>query len=151
MEPKNKTLPTPYPELNTVLGVLVNSVQDILSTNFVGAYLQGSFATGGFDIHSDVDFIIVIADRLSKNHVHALQAMHERVYCLEFPWAQHLEGSYFPKDMLRHHAQRGKNLWYLDHGARSLTESNHCNTVIVRWVVREQGVTLGRTSSKNAD
>ena len=142
MEPKYQTLPTPYPELNTVLGVLVDSVRDILSTNFVGAYLQGSFATGDFDVHSDVDFIIVIQEPLSENHVQALQAMHERVYCFESPWAQHLEGSYFPKDILRHHTQRGKNLWYLDNGARSLVESDHCNTVVVRWVLREQGVIL---------
>ena len=142
MQLRNKSTPTPYPELNTVLGILVDSVQDILSTNFVGAYLQGSFAVGDFDLHSDVDFIIVIAEELSENQVHTLQGIHERIYCLESPWAQHLEGSYFPKDVLRHHAQRGKRLWYLDNGARSLIESDHCNTVVVRWVVRENGVTL---------
>ena len=36
----------------------------------------------------------------------------------------------------------GELLWYLDHGSRSLLQSAHCNTVLVRWVVREQGVTL---------
>jgi predicted nucleotidyltransferase len=39
-------------------------VQDVLGTGFVGAYLQGSFAVGDFDRHSDVDFIIVIAEEL---------------------------------------------------------------------------------------
>ncbi len=37
-------LPTPYPELNIVLQDLVRSVQVVLRANFVGAYLQGSFA-----------------------------------------------------------------------------------------------------------
>jgi len=90
---KNRVTPTPYPELNSVLRILVDSVQNILSTNFFGAYLQGSFAVGDFDIQSDVDFIIVITEALSKSQVDALQIMHERVYFLEYSWAQHLEGS----------------------------------------------------------
>ena len=142
MPSKHKAVPTPYPELNNVLGILVDGMRDILSDNFVGAYLQGSFAVGGFDQHSDVDYIIVIAEELSDDQVDALQVMHERVYGLESCWAQHLEGSYFPKDILRHHDQRGKKLWYLDNGARSLVESSHCNTIVVRWTVREHGVTL---------
>ena len=50
--------PTPYPELNSVLEDLVASVKATLGEAFVGAYLQGSFAVGDFDRHSDVDFII---------------------------------------------------------------------------------------------
>ncbi|HVF89868.1 MAG TPA: nucleotidyltransferase domain-containing protein, partial [Blastocatellia bacterium] len=146
MESKDEAIPTPYPELNTVLGVLVGRVRAILRDNFVGAYLQGSFAVGDFDLHSDVDFIIVVEEELSENQVHALQAMHGYIFGLESPWAQHLEGSYFPKEVLRHEAQRGKKLWYLDHGARSLIESDHCNTTVVRWVVRENGITLAGPS-----
>ena len=137
-----KSIPTPYPELNNVLEILVNRVQDILCANFVGVYLQGSFAVGDFDLHSDVDYITVIAEELSEVQVHALQAMHERIYCLESLWAQHLEGSYFPQDVFRSHDQLGQKLWYLDNGARALIQDKHSNTILVRWVVRENGVTL---------
>ena len=133
----NKTFPTSYPELNNVLRVLIDSAQEILRNNFVGAYLQGSFAVGDFDLHSDVDFIIVIKEELSDNQIHALQVMHERVYCLDSRWAQHLEGSYFPKGVLRHHSQRGRKLWYLDNGACALIKSAHCNTMsFVGWFVK---------------
>jgi len=142
----NKPFPTPYPELNRVLRDLVDSVQAVLSTNFVGAYLQGSFAVGDFDLHSDVDFIMVIEEELSREEVHDLQAVHERIYGLDIPWAQHLEGSYFPKQVLRDHARLEGQLWYLDHGSRSLIQSAHCNTALVRWVVREHGVTLAGPS-----
>ena len=143
MESKNKnTMPTPYPELNNVLQNLVHSMQEILGNNFVGAYLQGSFAVGDFDVHSDVDFIVVIAEELSDEQVDALQVMHERVYNLDSEWAKHLEGSYFPKRVLQDHSQRGQELWYLDHGSRSIIKSDHCNTIVVRWVVREKGVIL---------
>ncbi|PWT93500.1 MAG: hypothetical protein C5B55_04480 [Blastocatellia bacterium] len=142
MEPHSRIIPTPYPDLNRVLEILVDSTRDLLSTNFVGAYLQGSFAVGDFDIHSDVDFIIVTVDELSDDQVDALQTMHRRVYDLTSPWAQHLEGSYFPQKVLRDYTERGKQLWYLDHGASSLIKSDHCNTIVVRRVVREKGVTM---------
>ncbi|MEI6309749.1 MAG: aminoglycoside adenylyltransferase domain-containing protein [bacterium] len=138
--------PTPYSELNEVLRDLVDSAREVLSENFVGAYLQGSFATGGFDIHSDVDFIIVVETELSDDQVAALQMVHERLYNLDTPWAQHLEGSYFPRSVLRRHTQQGEKLWYLDNGSRSLIKADHCNSIVVRWVVRENGVTLAGPS-----
>ncbi|MBI3241615.1 MAG: DUF4111 domain-containing protein [Chloroflexi bacterium] len=135
-------LPTPYPELNDVLRELVGSVQNVLGDTFLAACLQGSFAVGDFDRHSDVDFVIAVEQELSDDQVQALQIMHERIYNLDCGWAQHLEGSYFPKDVLRHYSQRGKQLWYLDNGSRSLIKADHCNTIVVRWVVREHGVSL---------
>jgi hypothetical protein len=68
--------------------------------------------------------------------------MHERIYRLDCAWAQHLEGSYFPRDVLRRPDRCGTPLWYLDHGSRSLIRSEHCNTLVVRWTVRECGVAL---------
>ncbi len=135
-------MPTPYQELNKVLKELVSSIQPILGRDFIGAYLQGSFAVGDFDLHSDVDFIVVINEALSEAHVHALNQLHSRIYDLDIEWAKHLEGSYFPKDILRHYSQAGTPIWYLDHGSRTLIQSAHCNMVLVRWVLRENGVTL---------
>ena len=134
--------PTPYPELNQVLADLVSRIQQILGDDFVGAYLQGSFAVGDFDRHSDVDFIVVVKEELTSHQVDALQGMHDQVYRLDSAWAQHLEGSYFPREILQRPSKRGTKLWYLDHGARSLIRSDHCNTLLVRWVVREKGITL---------
>ena len=51
--------PTPYTDLKLVLSELVARAQKLLGNLFVGAYLQGSFAIGDFDIYSDVDFLIV--------------------------------------------------------------------------------------------
>lgn len=138
----DKTFPTPYLELNHVLCNLVESAQEILRKNFIGAYLQGSFAVGDFDIHSDVDFIIVTETEVSDDQIPNLQVMHEHIYRLDSSWAQHLEGSYFPRGILLHHSRRGEKLWYLDNGSRSLIKSDHCNTIVVRWVVREKGITL---------
>ena len=139
--------PTPYPELNSVLRELVSGVRVPLGGKFVGAWLQGSFAVGGFDRFSDVDFVIAIRDDLTDGEVSALQAVHGRIYELESEWAQHLEGSYFPAAVLRDHCESGKPLWYLGHGKRSLTRSDHCNTVLVRWIVRNRGIPLAGPQS----
>jgi RimJ/RimL family protein N-acetyltransferase len=138
--------PTPYPELNAVLDRLVAEIRDALGDVFVGAYLQGSFAVGDFDRLSDVDFIVAVAEELSDDHVRALQAAHARVYGLACVWAQHLEGSYFPLHVLRRCDRRGRPLWYLNHGAWSLVRDGHCNTAVVRWIVREHGVVLAGPS-----
>lgn len=138
----NERQPTPYADLNTVLRELLAQMQAVLGANFVGLYLQGSFAVGDFDPYSDVDFIAVIAQPLSEDVVAALQAMHKRVYGLDIPWAQHLEGSYFPRAVLRVPPQPGCLLWYLDHGNDFLFQSDHCNTLLVRQVVRGMGIPL---------
>lgn len=134
--------PTPYIELNQVLFDFQSRIKDILGDNFIGFYLQGSFAVGDFDEHSDVDFIVVIEDDLSANQLDRLQVMHDQVYQLDSEWAKHLEGSYFPREVLRKLSKRGIEIWYLDHGARSLVRSDHCNTLLVRWILREKGVVL---------
>jgi hypothetical protein len=135
--------PTPYAELNGVLRVLVAEVRAVLGDAFVGVYLQGSFAVGDFDQHSDVDFIVAVQTALTHGQVGALQIVHPRIYSLECEWAKHLEGSYFPIEVLRDFRHAGSPVWYLDHGSQTLVQSNHCNTALVRWVVREWGVPLG--------
>ena len=134
--------PTPYLELNAVLQDLVSSTQSMLPDDFVGVYLQGSFAVGDFDRHSDCDFIVVVNQEPSDSQLCSLQAMHERISDLEYEWARHLEGSYFSSGVLRDHTQSGTELWYVDKGSRVLVKSRHDNTVVVRWIVREKGVAL---------
>lgn len=134
--------PTPYPELNAVLRELVESAQAILQDGFVAACLHGSFSVGDFDRHSDVDFLIVVKHELTDEQVQSLQAMHGRIYDLECPWAQHLEGSYIPKEVLRRAPRPGETLWYIDNGSRVLILSTHDNTLVVRWQAREKGVAL---------
>ncbi len=134
--------PTTEEELNTVLVELVIQIQNILKDNFLAAYLQGSFAHGGWDEQSDVDFLIVIDQDLSETEVAQLQEMHPRIHQMDSYWAKHLEGSYFPKDLLRYEDLDHTPIWYLDNGATELIRHRHDNELVVRWVVRERGITL---------
>jgi predicted nucleotidyltransferase len=134
--------PTPYPDLNGVLEAMTAGIRDALGDELVAVYLQGSFAVGGFDEHSDVDFVVAVRDDLPEPLVDALQLVHAQTYDLDCEWAKHLEGSYFPLEVLRSCERRAELLWYLEHGGRSLARSDHCNTAVVRATVRQHGVVL---------
>ena len=71
-----------------------------------------------------------------------LQTLHEAIYDLPVAWAQHLEGSYMPQDLLRRVDPARTPCLYLDNGARSLVWSDHCNNAHTRWLLREHGVVL---------
>lgn len=136
-------LAEPYPELPSVLDQFVEAVHDLLSDNLVGVYLVGSLAVGGFDLDSDIDFLVVMNEELTDETAGALQAMHARIYEQASYPAKHLEGSYISRDVLNHAEAVGvQKLWYLDNGSTVLERSTHCNKWHVRWVLRERGVRL---------
>jgi hypothetical protein len=134
--------PTPYTDLNAVLHELVGRVKNDLSDNFIGAYLQGSFAIGDFDTHSDVDLIVITAADISDSQLSALQEVHGDIFDLSSPWAQHLEGSYIPKGALRQFPPPPRLFYYLDNGQQELIRSDHDDSLVVYWVLREKGITL---------
>ncbi len=76
-----------------------------------------------------------------EQHV-ALGALHRRLFALESPWAQHLEGSYAPLALIRRLDTERAPFMYLDNGSRELIWSDHNNTAVVRWTLREHGVVL---------
>jgi hypothetical protein len=164
--------PTPYEDLNLVLAELVEQARALLADNFVGAYLHGSFALGDFDDHSDLDMIIITERDVPTADVPALNVMHEAIFALPSPWAQHLECSYAPRAILRHWALEPRDppgeprpaTWadpgtsgapprvypfhFLGNGSRNLVRSEHDNTQVVRWTLREKGVVLAGPSPR---
>ena len=140
--------PTPNPQLNAVLHEFVTGIQTLLGANFIAAYLQGSFAVGDWDADSDVDFLVAVEHDISDADLPALQAFHARMYRQESGWAQHLEGSYFPRELLKRGDPTKKPLLFLDNAHDALTRSDHDNSLVVRWVVREHGIPL---AGPNAD
>jgi len=133
----------PYPELPFVLGELVAGVKDELAGDLVGVYLVGSLATGGFDLDSDVDFLVVTENELTEEAVRSLQKMHTRIHGIDCYPAKHLEGSYISRDVLKRPETVGvQPLWYLDNGSTTFERSLHDNKWHVRQVLRERGIPL---------
>jgi hypothetical protein len=141
------THPTADTSLNSVLGELVAGAQAALGQNFVSAYLQGSFAVGDWDPDSDVDFLVVVEHAVASAALEALRSLHARLFALPSPWAQHLEGSYVPLRLLRRADATQTPFLFIDNTSQELEWSTHDNTLVVRWVTREHGVTLAGPSA----
>lgn len=135
-------VPTPYPDLNLLLREVTARAAGVLGDNLVGAYLQVSFALGDADMHSDCDFLMPVRGPLSTEQEHNLRCLHDEIPTKDGHWAKHLEGSYPHADDLRNLTGLGRLWLYVDHGWREMQWSTHCNTEVVRWTLREYGVTL---------
>jgi hypothetical protein len=143
---------TKYPELDNVFKEYANTIQKILGSNFVGFYLQGSLALGDFDLTSDVDFIIVTEQDLSEKQLEEIKEAHERIYNQPNRWVKRLEYSFFPKEKLnqfsspfsqdKRNDSTERELWYFNNGSRAIERSDHCNTLVTRWTVREKGIAV---------
>ena len=139
---------TGFPDLDQLLEEFTAAVRETLGDDLVGLYLQGSFALGDGDAFSDVDWIAVMKGELTPSQVAELQALHAQFYARDTEWAQHLEGSYFPRERLRRVEPSPAELWFLDNGSSHLELDTHCNTAVVRWIVREHGITLAGPDPK---
>jgi aminoglycoside adenylyltransferase-like protein/nucleotidyltransferase-like protein len=136
----SRARPTRYADLNELLGELVDGASEALGDDFVGAYLVGSFALGAADEWSDADFIVVTERRLADEE--PIRQLHAELFDRPTRWAHHLEGSYAPRAILRNVDPERTPFFFLDHGSRELVWDDHCNTALVRWTLRNHGVTL---------
>jgi hypothetical protein len=71
--------PTQFPELNELLHELSERTAEILGGNFVGAYLQGSFAVGDADLQSDCDFLIPVHGPITPDQEAGLRTLHDEL------------------------------------------------------------------------
>ena len=134
--------PTPYPDVNEVLNLLLAEVQKVLGSQFVGMYLYGSLSSGGFDpASSDIDFLVVTADMLPETAVADLKAMQQRIWETGSKWADKLEGSYLPKAHLRRYKK--SDVAYPTVNEHKFYVAPHgSDWIIQRHIIREGGVVL---------
>jgi hypothetical protein len=142
--PAHVTHPTPYPDVNAVLHVLLSGVQTVLGDHFVGMYLSGSLATGDFDPQrsGDIDFVVVTADELPDEMLPALEAMHTRITASGLEWATRLEGDYIPQSALRRYDPAHARYPHLGVDGHFDVEQHDSDGVIQRHTIREQGMVV---------
>jgi hypothetical protein len=135
--------PTPYPEVNAVLEMLLKEAQAVLGDQFVGLYVHGSLASGGFDPQrSDIDFVAVTAGELPDETLTALAEMHARISASGLEWARKLEGPCIPRHGLRRYdPARARYPWLGEDGHLSV-EQLGSDWVIQLHVLREHGIAV---------
>jgi predicted nucleotidyltransferase len=131
-------------EVEGLLRQFLEGARAALGAQFVGAYLFGSLACGGFDRDSDVDILVVTEDEVSGELFSSLQAMHERVAAFDSHWATQLEVSYIPRRALRRRDPSDATHPHIDRGAgERLQMARHdSDWVVQRHTLRARGVTL---------
>ena len=134
--------PTPYNDVNEVLGLLLMNAKDALQDQFVGMYLYGSLASGDFNTNtSDIDFLIITKHILSETTVSKLESMHTRIWNTGLRWASKLEGSYVHKELIRRHDPEGAPCPTVNE-EKFFVARRGSDWIIQRHVIREHGVIM---------
>ena len=136
--------PTPYPDVNEILNLLHSNLEEILQDHFVGVYLFGSLANGGFDQHSDIDVLVVTAAEISSDAFSALKEMHEQITKIDSPWAIQLEVSYIPRNALRCFDPANNLHPHMDRGSAETLHmlAHESDWIIQRYILRERGIVI---------
>ena len=135
---------TSHQEVNELLDVLTDGLREILGDLLVGAYLFGSATTTDFDHESDVDVVVVTADKITDETFAALKAMHARIVTIDSWCATQLEVSYIPRSAIRRYDPADALHPRLDRGKdETLRMMRHdADWVVQRHLIRERGLVL---------
>ncbi|GGG71694.1 hypothetical protein GCM10011374_40530 [Kocuria dechangensis] len=134
--------PTPYPELNFLLTGLTQRARAILGSAFVGAYLHGAFAVGGAECSSGCDFLIPTRAPLTPAQEAGLRGLHTQLPTRPGRWSTALAGAYPALAQLRSLDGMGHPWLSVERGHRQMDWTTTTNTEVVRWILRERGITL---------
>lgn len=93
---------TAYPEVNALVGELLEAIRGVLGARLVGVYLYGSAVAGSFDAGvSDVDLLAATAGEVDEGELGRLRRMHEG-FARDHPgWEDRIEVAYVSVGGLR--------------------------------------------------
>ncbi len=138
-----------YPaEVSALIEALLDGVRDALGENFVGFYLSGSLALGGFDPEtSDVDVLVVTGRPVSEAEFAALKALHESLPAEGNEFSLDYDVYYVDRETIRRFAE-GQRHVKVGTGEPFSWRQNRANWALERWIVRERGVTVSGPDPK---
>jgi hypothetical protein len=135
--------PTPYPEINRVLRLLLDEMHRTLGDELVGLYVFGSLATGDFNPgRSDIDWMAAVRRPLSTEILETLRAMHNRVASSGLEWANRMEGSYIPVEHLKIYDPSYSYYPSLRSDGSFEIDFHDSGWIIQLSVIRERGIIL---------
>lgn len=141
--------PTPYPDVNKTLQLVLTETQSVLGEQLAGMYLFGSLSSGDFHPDaSDIDYLVVTTDLLAEEIITNLEAMHARIWNMGLAWAARLECSYLPVEHLRHY-QKTDQVYPTVNEGRFYKAPHGSDWIIQRHVIREYGVVLAGPDPKD--
>ena len=130
------------PDVAALINALLVGVREALGDNFVGFYLGGSLALGGFDPEtSDADILVVTERTLSDAEYGTVFSLHEAIPADGNRYGLPYDVAYIDGETVRRFAP-GQTHVKIGHGEPLHRAGHRPNWVLERWTVRERGVTL---------
>jgi hypothetical protein len=94
--------PTPYDDINNVLGELTKGTVSIFGDKLIGVYLSGSLSYGDFvPGRSDIDLFCILKTPVTKEEVEELRKFHAKIEQDNPKWAKRIESQYIPIEMFK--------------------------------------------------
>jgi hypothetical protein len=135
--------PTPFDNINAILGHFLARIQALLGSRFQGMYLVGSLALGDFDPRSsDIDFVVVTDGDITDDLFDELQDMHAQFAASSSPWASRIEAIYVPYSALRRAAPDAWHCPQIEKGTRLFQAPLESGWVFQCITIRDRGVVV---------
>jgi Domain of unknown function (DUF4111)/Nucleotidyltransferase domain len=133
-----------HPDVAALLRDLIAGLESILGIKLLAMYLHGSLVTGDFDEDSsDIDFLAVTAEPLTRDEFEALVRHHEYLAAKHPRWARELEGSYVPRADLTQLFPENDVCPGIERGGKlEVCEQDINYRIVHMYVIRHSGIGL---------
>jgi hypothetical protein len=134
---------TSYPNVDRLLGSLLNRMRRILGQNLVGLYLYGSLVTGDFDPEiSDVDLLAVVSSDIDDAQFERLRTMHDDLEARNPAWKGRVEVQYVSTHALQTCKTESSQIAAISPGEPFHLKEAGREWLINWYIVRERGRAL---------
>jgi hypothetical protein len=135
--------PTPFADVNGVLGNVLAQIQALLGSHFQGMYLVGSLALGDFDPRSsDIDFVVVTDIDIGDDLFDRLHDIHAQFAAGSSPWAHKIEAIYVSYATLHHGAPSASHYPQIEKGTQLFKAPLESGWVFQCITIRDRGVVV---------
>ncbi len=140
---------TPYKDINELISTLTERVVSVFGGQVVGGYLFGSLSYHDFKPESsDIDLMYVLAHQATPTEIEELKKLHVQIG-IKFPkWANRMEVSYTPMQMLTNLTPPGDRPYYGE--GKFYEDATYGNEWIINlYLVGKYGITVfGKSASE---
>ncbi len=134
---------TLYKDINEVLSSFAHGIDTIFKQNLIGLYLLGSLTYGDFNPRrSDIDLVAIVRHQVTVQELELIKELHKKIKKNYQVWADRLECSYIPIDMLITLSPPKAPRPYYNCGT-FFTEAHYGNEWIINnYLLYEHGISL---------
>lgn len=138
-----QTNPTPYPNVNEAVALLLAQIKSILGQKLVGLYLYGSLVTGDFAPEcSDIDLVAALSSDPGEKECDDLHKLHDDFARQHRQWDNRIEVAYLSVNALKTYRSQGSQIAVISPGEPFHLKEAGSDWLLNWYIVREKGRAL---------